>query len=265
MGSVVGTLDTFSVYSHELQQERTVRVLTPPGLPRERPCPVIYLHDGQNLFDVDLAYAGEWEVDEALAAFCHTHGRGAIAVGIDNTPNRFNELCPARGISDGVAEGLGGSWREVITHPCGDSYAAFVVGTLMPLIAGRYPVATDRAHTFVGGSSMGGLMSLYMAARYPGLFSGAIVFSPALLVLDDAEKRALFELARSGIGDARLCFYVGGEGFERGFVPDTRHFANGLADGARHARISYVEKPQNGHCEAAWRAAFPAALEFLLT
>ena len=126
--------------------------------------PVLYMHDGQNLFDEFTAGFGEWGVDECLDSM-HNKGLDCIVVGIDNGPHRLNEYNPYEFEKFGKGEG--------------NFYIDFLVKTLKPYIDVHYKTLKDQKHTFIAGSSMGGLISMAAVMRYPKIFGGAGIFSPA--------------------------------------------------------------------------------------
>ncbi len=152
----------------QLNRKRTIRMYYPPDYSSGKRFPVIYMHDGQNLFDESTAFSGEWNVDETLDSLYTYYGFSCIVVGIyHGEKERINELSPW--VNDSLK--LGGD---------GDKYAKFIVKTLKPFIDSHFRTLPDRDNTAVIGSSMGGLMSLYMALEYPDIFSKAGVFSPSL-------------------------------------------------------------------------------------
>ncbi len=137
----------------------------PPNYSSGKRFPVIYMHDGQNLFDSASSFSGEWKVDEILDSLYKYHNFSCIVVGIYNGENqRSNELSPWHNDSLNV----GGD---------GDKYAKFIVKTLKPFIDSHYRTLIDRENTVIMGSSMGGLMSLYLALQYPEVFGKAAIFS----------------------------------------------------------------------------------------
>ncbi|GAA5174211.1 alpha/beta hydrolase-fold protein [Niveibacterium umoris] len=159
---------------------RKLRVYLPPDYataPAKR-YPVLYMFDAQNLYDKKTSGFGkEWQVDETLEAmFKAGQTDGVIVVGIDNAGDAVNRY----------AEYTGWNW----THPTlgaitarGDQHAAWIVGTVMPLVNSSYRTLTDRANTGLAGSSMGAYMTLYTGAKYPEKFGKLAAFS--LVALDD--------------------------------------------------------------------------------
>jgi enterochelin esterase-like enzyme len=136
---------------------------------------VLYMHDGQNLFDKKTAgYGMEWEIDERLDRLIRQKKvRPPTVVGIWNTPKRLQEYVPSKAF-DSLPE----SYRDKVRalyggDPLSDGYLKFIVRQLKPRIDREYRVRTDRANTAIVGSSMGALISLYAVNEYPQVFGGA--------------------------------------------------------------------------------------------
>jgi len=135
--------------------------------------PVIYMHDGQNLFDAYTSYLGEWEVDETLNNLYNRGFDVPIVVGIDNGGDlRIDELTPYVNPDWGGGEG--------------DEYMAFIVETLKPYVDANYRTLHDRGNTGIMGSSLGGLISTYGALKYQDVFSKSGPFSPAYWINYDS-------------------------------------------------------------------------------
>jgi alpha-glucosidase len=127
---------------------------------------VMYLQDAQNLFDDATSYAGEWQVDETLNKIFEKTGKSLIVVGIDNGgEKRIEELSPYKNAKYG-----GGN---------GDNYVKFIVETLKPFIDKNYRTKPQRKYTTIGGSSLGSLISVYAAVKYPETFGKVLAFSSA--------------------------------------------------------------------------------------
>jgi len=152
----------------QLNRKRTIRLYLPPNYSTGGLFPVIYMHDGQNLFDNATSFAGEWKVDETLDSLYTYRGFSAIVVAIYNDDKeRINEYSPWKNDSLGI----GGD---------GEKYVKFIVNTLKPFIDRHYRTLSGRENTAIMGSSMGGLISLYAALEYPDVFGKAAIFSPSL-------------------------------------------------------------------------------------
>lgn len=262
-------------------QPRTVTIWLPPGYDADRRrYPVIYMHDGQNVFVPGRAYGGqEWGVDEALSRMI-TAGqtRGAIVVGIWNTPLRGREYLPATWLTR-----LPADIRTRIESFHGgpsiaDAYLRFIVEELKPRIDREFRTRTSRRNTSVMGSSMGGLISLYALGEYPQVFGSAAALSihwPLAnpLAATPEEPRLIIDavdqwLAASRIDPARNRLYVdtGTVNLDASYAPYADRFrplmvTHGWFPGCR-ASERVIEG--GDHNEAAWRARIDDPLTFLL-
>ena len=130
--------------------------------------PVLYMHDGQNLFDDYTSGYGEWGVDECLDSLIKKGKPACIVVGIANGPKRVNEYNPYDNDEFGKGEGK--------------EYVQFLVETLKPYIDKHYRILVSKENTFIAGSSLGGLISYYAMLRYPETFGKAGIFSPSFWI-----------------------------------------------------------------------------------
>lgn len=238
------------VLSPQLRNYRDILVALPPayagGASRH---PVIYLHDGQNLFDPTTSYAGDWDLVATLAGFAPPEA-APILVGIPNMAlRRRYEYSPFRDIIHG-----GGG---------GDRYLAFLVETVKPLVDASFRTRPGRAHTAIAGSSLGGLISLYGLYRYADVFAAAGVLSPALWFADGAILRFIASMAGLAVG--RIHLDVGTEEGDEALL-DVRALRDLLlAAGLREGEdLSYLEEAGADHDEVSWGRRFRAALPFLL-
>ncbi len=241
----VTILDTAFVMP-QLKRTRRIWVCLPPGYsdhPQQR-YPVLYLQDGQNLFDNATAYAGEWGIDEFLDT---TKLPPAIIVGIDHgDAKRLNEYNPYDNDRFGKGEGR--------------LYLGFLVNTLKPYIDLHYRTRTGRQHTFIAGSSMGGLISLYAVLAYPETFGGTGVLSPAFWITGG---RIFEEISQAGRNrDARIFLYAGEQEGET-MVPDMKKAAT-LLKRRVQPRISMLVDKEGKHTEAAWQKVFPSFYRWML-
>ena len=146
--------------------------------------PVLYMHDGQNLFDTPASYAGEsWRVDQAMTRLIEKGKiRGAIVVGVWNSPLRWREYLPQKPYESPALQKHHPFFLERAGGPpISDAYLKFLVEELKPFIDSKYRTLPDRQNTFVMGSSMGGLVSLYAISEYPQVFGGRGLYLHALV------------------------------------------------------------------------------------
>lgn len=175
----VGKLDIYEEFATELIPTRTVYVWTPEGYNLKTRYAVLYMHDGQMLFDEETSWNGQsWNVD-AVAQRLQDEGkcRPFIVVGIDNHPtNRLTEYTPAKMLNylDPNDKLLNKFDRAEFIA---DSYLSFIVEELKPFVDSHYSTLGDSANTVVMGSSMGGLISLYALSEYPDIFGSAACLS----------------------------------------------------------------------------------------
>ena len=241
----VQVIDT-SFFIPQLKRSRRISIYLPASYSAtKKQYPVLYMHDGQNIFDEFSSGYGEWGVDEALDTLTAKGQPECIVVAIDNGPQRLNEYNPFDNDKFGKGEGK--------------EYAAFLVHTLKPFIDKHYRTHKDKEHTLIAGSSMGGLISYYTILAYPGVFGKAGIFSPAfwtapgLLPYTDSISPKL---------NGKLFFYIGGLEGDR-FVEDMYQQMQHL--GMQSAALIYgVTDPDGRHNEAAWRKWFPEFYKFMM-
>jgi predicted alpha/beta superfamily hydrolase len=248
--SAPGRLDVIpAVESHELGNRRDILVYLPSSYDKsDKPYPVLYMHDGQNLFDPTTSFAGEWGVDTALAR-APRKGRRAIVVGIPNAGiARIQEYSPF--VDGRIGGGLG------------DAYLHWLEGTVKPLIDERYRTIRGPEGTGIGGSSLGGLISLYAFFREPARYGFAAVLSPALW-FGHGEIFRFIESAPYVRG--RIYLDVGRREGE-GTLANARSMRDLLvARGYQRGKdFMWVEDKLGVHNEAAWGRRLRGALPFLL-
>lgn len=182
--STIVRIDSFA---SEFVEHRTIEILLPGGFNKDQNYPVLYMHDGQMLFDSTTTWNGqEWGVDEKLGALLADHLIDpVIVVGIWNTSKRHAEYFPQRpfeSLSENIQDSLLQLGRNENTPlfpipVSSDLYLRFLVEELKPYIDEHYPTNPDQASTFIMGSSMGGLISMYAISEYPEVFGAAACLS----------------------------------------------------------------------------------------
>lgn len=257
--SITGDLRIHDFYSRIFHNSRKLRVWLPPGYDESASLryPVLYLQDGQNLFDRVTAFGGvEWQVDETADALIRAREVPAmIIVGIDNTgKDRLREYIPYR------------VFNPPVLRPQGKRYPDFMLREVMPFIERTYRVAKGPEHTGIGGSSLGGLISLYTSIAHPGVFGRLLIESPSLYIAG----RAVLRDARSMVDWAHR-IYIGigthetaSEDKNAAFVEDVRELEAILERrGLGPDRLLVNVQEGATHNEGAWAARFPEALRFL--
>ena len=259
--SIVGDLRLHEFPSRIFHNQRLLRIWLPPRYDAEenqdRRYPVFYLNDGQNLFDSSTSFTGvEWQVDQTADRLIRQEViRPMIFVGIDNArEQRLREFLPYR------------SMTPTVLRPLGVRYPDFLAREIMPFVAQRYRIARGPENTGLGGSSLGGLISLYAALSMPGIFGHLLLESPSLWV---ANRRILRESRNFRDWPAKVFLAVGTrevgrEDKDRETVDSVRHLASILRRaGLGDQRLLLDVEEGATHSEGAWAHRFPAALEFL--
>jgi len=239
-----------------LGQTRRVWVYLPPDYDTSKKSyPVLYMHDGQNLFDDATSYAGEWGVDETLDSL-HAKGHtGLIVVGIDNGgERRADEYSAWR--NERLAEG-----------GKGEAYIQFLVDTLKPHVDARYRTQAGPEATGVMGSSMGGLISLHAMTKHPDVFGAGGIFSPAFWFAPE-----IFDAA-SAIEPrpfSRIYMVTGAQETAEGepenvYVRDHERMTQVLLQVGfdRGETLKTHVRADGKHREWFWRREFPAAVTWL--
>ncbi len=252
-------------------QSRPVDVWLPPAYDEsEARYPVIYMHDGQNLFDPTTSYSGvDWGIDEALTGLIDGGViASAIVVGVWNTgENRWREYMPEKFVRRSLKQRLRALFFTRLRGvPYSDAYLKFLVGEVKPFVDSLYRTLPDRANTFVMGSSMGGLISLYAVEEYPDVFGGAGCVSTHWPAGGDDLVDAL-AAALPPPGAHRLYFDYGTETTDAEYEPYQQrmdHYLE-LAGYTRGADWLTEKFPGAAHSEAAWRERVEIPLRFLLS
>ncbi|RAR75599.1 alpha/beta hydrolase [Flavobacterium aciduliphilum] len=167
-------VSTFTIAAPQLNTSKKIWVYLPKNYTTsKKKFPVIYMHDGQNLFDAKTSYVGEWNVDETLDSIAAQ----VIVIGIEHGgEKRMEELTPF------INQKYGGGHA--------DKYLEFIVKTLKPYVDKNYRTKPNANNTCLWGSSLGGLVSFYGALKYPDVFGKVGCFSPSFWF----NRKELFDL-----------------------------------------------------------------------
>jgi predicted alpha/beta superfamily hydrolase len=259
--SVTGDLRLHAFHSRIFRNTRMLRVWLPPRYDapdnETRQYPVLYLNDGQNLFDRATAFAGvEWQVDQTADRLIRQEViPPLIVVGIDNAQSdRIKEFLPYR------------SFHPPVLRPQGKHYPDFVMNEVMPFVYERYRIARGPENTGLGGSSLGALISLYTVLERPGVFDHLLLESPSLFI----SKRRILKYSRHFRGWPAKVFMAmgtreeGREDKDRQVVEDVRELERSLRRAGLDDRRLLVKIDEGAiHNEAEWAKRFPEALSFL--
>ncbi len=262
-GTITGDVEVLNDFTAtRLGNRRRIMVLLPPGYREEteRRYPVLYMHDGQNLFDASTSFIGvEWGVDETATRLIEGgQVEPLIIVGIYNTSNRAYEYTPG---ADSSRSDGGGA----------ELYADFIINDLKPFIDANYRTRPDRANTGVMGSSLGGVCSLYLGWEHRDVFSRIGAMSTSYGWANEDIVRRI--KSRAPAAGTRIWIDMGtaesSADRNRDGVPDVMVLHRAVRDtlvgyGMKLGRdLKYVEDEGAVHNEHAWASRFPRALTFL--
>lgn len=240
------------------QSERILRILLPDDYETcNKNYRVMYLHDGQNLFEDAASYSGHaWQIEESLVKLGFDD---MIVVGIDNSDLRLFEYSPWPCIPE-VKHEFG-----IEIGGLGDVYAKWVVEQLKPYIDYEYRTLPDYEHTWIGGSSMGAYISAYIAITYPHVFKHVGIFSLASWFNEEAFLSHLESLSI----DSNQTFFISvgrressliDDANNQTYIKNSQNFLKLLQKHGVH-HLKYIET-DDGHHELAWRRIFPYWLTF---
>jgi enterochelin esterase-like enzyme len=267
-----GRLDSYESFESRYVTARTIRVWTPADYNADKQYDVLYMHDGQMLWDAQVAWnKQEWGVDEAMDSLIRMKKiRPTIVVGIDNSSERIGEYCP-----DNIVEYLDSIsvvYQDI--KPQGNDYLRFLVEEVKPFIDSVYSTYKDREHTWVMGSSCGGLISSYALCSYPEVFGGAACLSThCTLAFPDPTKQdsAMMAAYRTYLknyipaNSAKVYMDNGDQTLDANYI-----YAQGLInemmneEGWDSAHYMYRFFPGAAHCEDDWKVRLDIPLLFLL-
>ena len=238
-----------SFFIPQLNRNRRIWVYLPPDYANsQKYYPVLYMQDGQNLFDQSTSFSGEWQVDETLNNLFQQGDDGIIVIGIDNGgANRINEYSPW------VNPQYGGGQ--------GDEYLEFIVNTLKPHVDSLFRTRPQREFTGIMGSSLGGLISHFGGIQYQNVFGKVGIFSPSYWF----SNQAFAHTASTGRQSPMRIFLLAGQLEGNGSVVTQ---LNAMYDTLRQAGFSVSELQKvthsdGQHSEWYWRREFSAAYQWL--
>ena len=257
MKNIVGNVQVLDkMYMPQLDRTRRIWIYLPPGYEKGiQRYPVIYMHDGQNLFADSTSFSGEWGIDETLERMiAEKRIEKMIVVGIDNHPQyRLEEYTP-----------FGFEYRGQRVQPQAQQYGKFIVETLKPYIDKNYRTKRGRKNTAIAGSSMGGLVSVYLALEYQDTFSKVGAMSSAFGVCRDDLIEYIHEHPKKR--PIRFWLDMGSEEAEQmEYDVNQQKIIEVLLHSGWEVgeEVKYSLYEGAGHHERFWRARFGDVLEYL--
>lgn len=210
---------------------------------------VMYLQDAQNLFDDATSYAGEWQVDETLDKIFEKTGKSLIVVGIDNGgEKRIEELSPYKNAKYG-----GGN---------GDNYVKFIVENLKPYIDKNYRTKPQRKFTTIGGSSLGSLISVYAAVKYPKTFGKVLAFSSAFW-FNAKDLNEFISSSKVNLKQQKY-YFIQGKHEDEDMEEQTNRVIENLKSKNVKPKNIFLKIDEDGkHNELYWRREFEGAILWL--
>ena len=243
----VSIMDT-DFYMPQLDRYRKVWIYLPPDYDQDNTeYPVLYMHDGQNVFDAATSFSGEWEVDETLNALYAAGDPGIIVVAVDNGGAlRNDEYSPWVHPSYGGGEGA--------------AYMDFMANTLKPYIDANYRTLSDREHTGIMGSSLGGLISHYAAIEHQDVYGKIGIFSPSYWFAEEAYTI----VSQTPISAETRIFMLAGAQEGASVVSNCEDMIDTfIAAGYPSAELNLEVHADGQHSEWYWRREFGAAYQWL--
>ncbi len=252
----------YDIHSPQLDNTRDLLVWLPPDYATSTArYPVLYMQDGQNLFDAHTSYVGEWYVDESMTQLAQDEDLRAIIVGIPNMGEfRFFEYNPF-------------SAPTPTRNGRGRDYMRFVIDTVKPLIDADFRTRADPAHTGIGGSSLGGLISLYGMLAHQDVFGRVAAFSPSYWLGGNRITQTIQQYARGG---GKIYMDIGTRELDKVRHSDPTTASARYVQGMRGLHdaltrrgyvsdqsLCYVEDEGARHNEDDWARRFPGAMRFL--
>lgn len=227
---------------------RRVRVYVPPGRKGPSPRPVLYVFDGQNVFDDGPSFAGGWHLHKTAHNLARRAGVAPVIVGVDHGhAERIHELGPWA-----TPRGGGGT----------DALLDWMGATLMPRLRDEHQLSTDPLHVGIGGSSLGGLAAFYAHFRRPELFGLVLAMSPSFWFAQG--KIFDFVASCSRPWTSRIYLDAGGREGGGGMLASAQRMADALrARGWDEGALRFHPVKTGTHSEKSWRRRTPAALRFL--
>jgi enterochelin esterase-like enzyme len=278
-----GKIEHFENFKSKFIDSRNIDVWLPDGYSNTEKYAVLYMHDGQMLFDPDLTWNKQaWRVDE-IAGKLIADGKTQkfIIVGIwNNGQKRHPEYYPQKAFKNLTEEEkkfisinlLKRKKIDKVLNPISDNYLKFIVSELKPFIDKTFSTKTDRANTFIAGSSMGGLISMYAICEYPKVFGGAACLSTHWTGIYQLDNNPIPETFFTYLNkhlpkpkNHKIYFDYGDKTLDS-LYPTLQKRVDLIMKAKGFTEENWVTKyfPGKDHSEKAWSERFDIPLEFLL-
>lgn len=278
-----GKIEHFENFKSNYVDARNVDVWLPDGYSSNEKYAVLYMHDGQMLYDAETTWNKQaWEVDEVAGKLMAQNiTKKFIVVGIwNNGEKRHPEYFPQKPFEsltqpkkDTITAQLKKAGRtKAVFKPCSDLYLKFMVKELKPFIDKTFSTKADAAHTFVAGSSMGGLISMYAICEYPKVFGGAACLSthwPGIFSVDNNPiPQVFFKYLKKHLPnpkDHKIYFDCGDQTLDA-LYPPIQQQVDAIMTEKGFSNKNWITKffPGKDHSEKSWAERFTIPLEFLL-
>lgn len=277
---VSGKLEHHQDFSSKFVEPRNVDVWLPESYDGEKKFAVVYMHDGQMLFDSTTTWNKQaWDVDDvAFELLKKDLLKDFIVVGIWNTEKRHENYFPQKPFEDlsasqkaEIFESLKKQGATEMFQPNSDDYLKFVVQELKPYIEENYAVRKDRENTFMAGSSMGGLISIYAISEYPEVFGGVAALSthwPGLSLENNPIPQKFVEYLEKNLpdpGSHRIYFDLGDQTLDA-MYPELQKKVDEVMRKKGFTSDNWITRyfPGQDHSEKSWKSRLEAPLLFLL-
>lgn len=267
--AIVGALERFEKFPSQFIEPRTIDVWLPPDYDANtsQRYAVLYMHDGQNLFDPAQSFIGvDWGIDETMTRLIAERSiQPAIVVGVWNSPKRRAEYMPEKAFAMLPETEKNKFIAQHGSAPFSDRYLKFLVSELKPFIDSAFRTLPERETTFIMGSSMGGLISLYAICEYPNVFGGAGCISTHFPI----GNGIMIDYMKTGLPDPathKIYFDFGTETLDKDYEPYQQK-ADAVMREKGFTEKNWVTRKFVGdeHSERAWRKRVHLPLHFLLS
>ena len=234
-----------------LNQERTLHIYRSDT--KIKPTQIIYMFDGHNLFyDHDATYGKSW----GLKDYLDSHPCSLMVVGIECNHEGNRRLCEFSPYNF-----YDSYWKDVTA--CGKEFSQWIINELIPTIESHYQLSIDSSKRYIGGSSMGGLMALYMGATYPNILTKSICVSP---YIDHIYQPLLKDINASLVNNNE--FYISFGGKESDNTHNRLRYVEQITSiqsilTYKNNRVFLYSKANGKHCEACWEKETPIWMHYL--